>query len=167
MKNRKDKLAGYIFIALILLFLIWPVFNAIIRLIEGDQKYQTQSVKLCLLGFIEKNKRFPSSEADLLKNGYLKEETKGNKIIYYVNTQNAMYRTKGFQPVPDFKKIKIAYGIKSRDLARKGKIIYNKKAGYDRLLIIQGPWRSQKKLYRDTTYQLYQELLDQLGMTDG
>jgi len=167
MKNRKKNLAGYIFVAGFFLFLAWPIFSGITRLIEGDQKYQTLNVKLCLIGFIEKNKRFPTSELELQKKGYLKQETKDNKTIYYVNTENGRYRSKGFQPVPDFKKIKFAYGIKSRDLARKGKVIYNKRVGYERLLMIQGPWRSQKRLYRDVTYELYQELLFQLGLTDG
>ena len=167
MKNRKNNLAGYIFVAGLVLFLALPIFSGITRLIEGDQKYQTQNVKSCLIGFIEKNKRLPSSETDIQKNGFIKVETKNNITTYYVNTKNSRHPTDGFKPVPDFKKIKIAYGIKSRDLARKGKIIYNKKTGYERLLMIQGPWRSKKKLYEQATYELYQELLDQLGLTDG
>ncbi len=163
MKNKEKNLAGYIFLAGVFLLIAWPIFSGIARLFEGDQAYQTQNLKLCLIGFIEKNKRFPTSELELQKKGFLKKETKTGKTIYYVNTKNSRYRSKGFQPVPDFEKIKIAYGIRARDLKVKGKVVYNKKEGYRRLLLIEGPWQSQKQLYKDLSFELYEELAAHLG----
>ncbi len=163
MQSRKKNIAGYIVVTVFLLFLALPIFSGITRLIEGDQRYQTQNLKLCLIGFIEKNKRFPTSELELQEKGFLKKETKDGKTTYYVNTENGRYRSKGFQPVPDFKKIKIAYGIRIRGLAVKGKVVYNKKDGYSRLLLIEGPWQSQKKLYKKLSFELYEELTAHLG----
>ena len=81
----------------------------------------------------------------------VKRETENGKTVYYVNTDNSRYESKSYQPVPDFKNIKISYGIEIFDLARKGNVVYNSKKNYERFLMIEGPWKSQQKLYKNIT----------------
>ena len=116
-----------------------------------------------LVKYIQKNGgKFPISEGDLIQQGFLKKTKVDDEYEYSFKLGPDDWWDKGYHKRPDFKFLKISYGLQIENINRVGKKLYDKTTG-EQILFIDGPHKRwlQRKCYEPISLRLYKLMLEE------
>ena len=134
-----------IIIVLSVLTLVFVYRFGLILNTSGSLARTAEDTYHIIASYTQKNSgKFPMSEDDLIRQGLLKKIKADDNYEYYLKLGSDDRPDKGYYKCPNFKLLKISYGVKLEDIDRVGLKLYDKSTG-EQILLIDGPYRRNLK----------------------